>query len=343
MPEIASTIPDLWFERLANRFNLPIWGAAIVFGLGPFILLGAASSPIPGGLLNPPANAVSFDFLENALATGLLVTVISLFTFYTGRYLRREITGLLDYANSLTDRPAQETSSLRLSNLTSTSGVMIAFAITGSFTIPLFILGGTGTLSENFAGEIPFIWFTFILASFFWVFGYSMYAIYRMGKLPLNLNPYSQDRTLGLRPFAKASLNSTLIYLGVTTTVIVPIAIGGAIPFELALLFLGLYPVGFVLFLLPLRSLGAKLREARGDALAKIAPRYERLVVDVSNGGKVDTELANEMAVVAEVRHDLQQIRTWPFDTGILVRLLAIVISVSAILVSALIRDFLHI
>ena len=47
------------------------------------------------------------------------------------------------------------------------------------------------------------------------------------------------------------------------------------------------------------------------------------------------------MAVVDKVQRDVQQIRTWPFDTGIIARLLAIMISVTAILLSSYIRSFL--
>jgi hypothetical protein len=343
LPEIAYPIPKLWFERLGERFRLPLWGTAFLFGLGPFIILGAVSSSLPGGAFVAPVGASSSDVFYNILLNVLLVSSISLLTFYTGRYLRREIIGLLDYATSLQSRFTSGSPKLRLNNLSSVPRTMISFAILGSFTFPLFILGGTGTYFENAAGEIPYVWLIFIMASFFWIFGYSMYAIYRMGKLPLILRPYSQDRTLGLRPFAKASLNSTLIYATAATAMVVPVALSGALPLKLALLFLALYPVGFLLFLLPLRSLHAKLMEAKAEALAKVTPRYERLVEAVSAGGKVNDEVANEMAVVITIRNDLQQIRTWPFDAGIIVRLLAIVISVVAILLSALIRDFLHI
>ena len=190
-------------------------------------------------------------------------------------------------------------------------------------------------------GEIPFLWLNFVFATFFWTFGYSMYAINKMGKLPLKLKSYTRDRTLGLKPFATASMNSTLIYFATTTSVIVPVVLGGSIPLELALLFLVMYPLGLVLFLLPLRSLHSKLVEAKREALAKVTPRYERLVEVVSGGAKVDQEVANEMAVVDKVQRDVQRFRTWPFDTGIIARLLAIMISVTAILLSSYIRSFL--
>ena len=76
--------------------------------------------------------------------------------------------------------------------------------------------------------------------------------------------------------------------------------------------------------------------------MATIAPRYERLVGTVSSGAVVDEKIANEMAVVLEIRRDIQLIHTWPFDTGIIIRLAAVILSLAAILLSAIIRDLLR-
>ena len=137
-------------------------------------------------------------------------------------------------------------------------------------------------------------------------------------------------------------LNSTLIYFGIVTTLVMAVATGGAIPLDLALLFLVLFPIGLLLFVLPLRSLHGKLREAKREAMATIGSRYERLVRMVSSGAEVDVAIANEMAVVVEIRRDIQQIHTWPFDTGIILRLAAVILSLAAILLSAIIRDLLR-
>ena len=254
-------IPKLWFERLEESLAMPTWLGAIIIGAGPFLLAEVLSSPLVGELL--------FDFI--VLNTSLML-VVALFTFYTGTYLRREITGLTGYAQTLLKNPV-ERELPSFSNLASIRWTLVAYAILLTFAVPLFGLGRTsGSLTENLIGEIPFLWLNFVFATFFWTFGYSMYAINKMGKLPLKLKSYTQDRTLGLKPFATASMNSTLIYFATTTSVIVPVVLGGSIPLEFVLLFLVMYPLGLVLFLLPLRSLHAKLVEAKREALAKVAP-----------------------------------------------------------------------
>ena len=45
---------------------------------------------------------------------------------------------------------------------------------------------------------------------------------------------------------------------------------------------------------------------------------------------------------IDKVQRDLHQVHSWPLDTGIVVRLLAILLSITGILVSGIIRDFLH-
>lgn len=314
-----------------------MWAGVLAFGAAPFVLLGL---PFLG--VNSPPGTQIWELAPLLLLTTGLALFISTFAFYTGRYLRREVGSLQEYAGTLSDSSSRETISLDFSNLSSIRKTIVAYILLNALTVPLFIFGGTGTLLQNLEDETPYLWSNWILATFIWTFGYSMYSIHRMGRLPLRLKRHTQDRNLGLKPFATASLNSTLIYFGVVTTIVVAVAGGGAIPLSLALFFLALYPVGLGLFLLPLRSLHRKLVEAKQEELGLTASRYERVVEEVSRGGSVDQSLANEMAVVTEIRREVQQIHTWPFDTGIIIRLAAVILSLTAILLSAVIRDLLH-
>ncbi len=250
------------------------------------------------------------------------------------------MTGLLEYARSQEDSSAEVTQPLDLPNLTSAKRMLISYLLLSAFTVPLFIIGGTGSLVENLEGEIPYLWSTWILATFFWTFGYSMYAIYRMGKLPLKLKPYTQDKTLGLKPFATASLNSSLIYFALVTALVLPILAGGAIPVNLGLLFLGLYPLGLLLFLLPLRSLHAKLVDAKAKKLAWLEPRATAMLqkLESEQGVQIDQVMTNELLVMDKIERDIQQIRAWPFDTGILTRLTAIIITVVAIILARILQ-----
>ena len=337
MLDAGYEIPEFWFERLDGRFSLPTWAGAIIFGAGPFGLLLVVASPF---VISTPEELFVFVVL------GLVISsAISLFTFYTGRYLRREITNLLTYARVVLDASTEGGSRVDLSNLTSMRWIGVTYAFLLAFAIPLFALGVGGGLLTNLLGEIPYLWFNLILASFIWAFGYSNYSINKMGKLPLKLKPYTQDRTLGLKPFATASLNSTLIYFSVSTTLVLVVVLAQQIPFEFALLFLWLYPLGLLIFLLPQRSLHAKLVEEKAKKLAWLEPRATALLKKLESEPsiQIDQDIANELTAIDRIQRNIQQIRAWPFDTGILTRLAAVLLSVTAILISAYLRNVLSI
>ena len=313
-------MPELWFERLNRRTGLPRWAGAVCFGAGPFILLAFPIAALYGDPI--------------VLGSTAIALVVSYFTFYTTRYLRRVIVNLGEYTNEMSDEPAGWPEALELSHFASLRRILGVWVIQLVLVVPLFLFGAPGSLVANFISEIPFLWFNFVLGTFFWTFGFSMYSIYKMGNMPLKLKPYTQDKTLGLKRFASASLNFTLIYFMVVTSVVVPILFGGAIPFELALVFLTFYPLGLLLFLFPLRSLHAKLVEAKAKELAWLEPRATAVLKRLKSeeGNQIGQDIVNELTAIDKIERDISSIRTWPFDTGIIVRLSAIIFSLVAIM-----------
>ncbi len=327
-------VPELWFEKLNHRVGLPNWAGAACFGLAPFL-----------ALLTLPALG-SFVTSSEVIFQGVIDLNLALFTFYTASYLRRKLIGLIKYAGEMNNEPTETSTQLDLSRFSSTSRMILVYLVVNALVIPVFTLGQTGgPILASIEVQVPFLWFNFILATFFWTFGYSMYSIYKMGKLPLKLRPYTEDRTLGLRPFGKTSLNFTLIYVGVVSAILIPVIFGSALPLGLALGFLVLYPIGFLLFLLPLLSLHSKLVETKKKELAWIGPRATVVLqrVKALEGNQIDQLTTNEVSVLDKIRRDAQQIHTWPFDTGILARLVSILLSAAAILLTVIIRNWLHI
>jgi len=56
---------------------------------------------------------------------------------------------------------------------------------------------------------------------------------------------------------------------------------------------------------------------------------------------EIDQRNVNEPTAIDKIQRDIQQIHTWPFDTGIVIGLAAVIFSLSAILLSAVIRNIL--
>ena len=321
----------MWFERLNQKLHLTTWEGGLLLGAIPTLLLILTSGPF--------ANQSQID--QNAILYIATFILFSQFACYTSVYLRRSVERLVGHANILGSLGSGSASPLRLEGLTSIRRITATWIMLLSFLGPLFILGPGGSLFDNAVAEVPYWPLNFVLATFFWVFFYSMFSIYKIGKRPLKLKPYTEDRTLGLRPFGTASLQFTLVYLGIVTFLSLVIILGGVLPLTTALLVLLFYPLGILFFLLPLRSIHQRLTDAKARELAWLEPRATAVMERLKEGKafQSDQQLVNELTMVDIVQRDIHQIHTWPFDTSIVVRLVAVMLSLVAILLSAIIRD----
>jgi hypothetical protein len=313
-------IPEFWFDRLIRRTNLPMWAAAIVFGTGPFLFLVVIVNFISGQLI--------LD-VRSLLVSVLYTLGVSFSAFYLGRYIRERVERLLSYAHEMMTEKQVKGGSLDLSKLSSTSMIGLVWLVVLGASLATFTIGSmSGTFESNLVGLVPYIPSHFILATLFWTFGYSMYSISKIGGLPMTLKPYTQDRTLGLRPFASASFSFTIIYLALATLIVSLGSGGGEILLHLELLTLVLYPLGLVLFLLPLWSLHRKLMDSKMAELRWLEPRATSVLqrLKAEQGMKIEPNMVYEITAIDKIERDISRIRSWPFDLGILARLLTFVI-----------------
>jgi hypothetical protein len=160
-----------------------------------------------------------------------------------------------------------------------------------------------------------------------------------MGNLGLKLKPFGVDRLLGLRPFATASLGSTALYVGLVTLTFVPqvvFSVASLTPLILTFAFLLL---GLVFFVAPLISLRANLVRAKRDAAKWVGSWYTRNMEQMMarGDGPMEERLVNELVAIDKVQRDIQRMSTWPFDTGIVVRLTAIILTVVGIILARVI------
>src|SRR3989442_13122123 len=103
-----------------------------------------------------------------------------------------------------------------------------------------------------------------------------MLAIYRAGKLPFQLKPFTEDRILGLKPFGTASMRLASVYaifpiiVTITQLFKINVEVPGGVTVEPgnfeagnAIFVGGLIPVGDALFLLPLGGIPRRLKQSR--------------------------------------------------------------------------------
>src|SRR5262249_27535315 len=146
---------------------------------------------------------------------------------------------------------------------------------------------------------------------FLLVYGYSMVVVYRAGKLPLRLRPFTEDRMLGLKPFGAVSLRLASVYAVIPIVFAVLATVNAtSSPNGVAIilstwrpgdfvLVASLVVIGVGLFFLPLLSIHRQLVDAKHRELEWINPQYSdvikrmKLVGSGERGG-----LADELSMV---------------------------------------------
>ncbi|QQG48267.1 MAG: hypothetical protein HY247_05820 [archaeon] len=324
-------LQGIWFERLCQRTGVPFWVGVLLYGVLPVTLLLPASyfaAGLWGGFVS-----------GGGLGLVPLLVVVTIYTLYASRFVRRRLEGVASYANTLI--PAGQGMELR--ELYGIRGIAVTYValvtIVQYFYLEYEIPGSYSLLQGMMISAAFFYWNVFII-TFIFAFAYSLYKIYQAGKLPLVLRPFTEDRTLGLRPFGRLSLQLTALYILMVAIIIVPQTGLGypAVPLVAfgAILMLG----GIVLFMVPLLSLHGRLVEAKRMENGRLAPQYTELVHQLNQDGvkNSDVRLFHQLMGIDKVQRDIQQIHTWPFDVGIITRLAAIVFSVVAILLANYLR-----
>jgi hypothetical protein len=201
--------------------------------------------------------------------------------------------------------------------------------------ILFFFLGQPTELTRNpitfFTGhEVPGLFFGVFFATFLWVYGSSMLSIYRIGKEPFMLKPFAEDKTRGLRPFGATALRLIFVY-DIPLVVLLASSFISPSPTDPTgatswILGSGMILGGIILFILPLRSLHQKLRQAKKDDLAWISSQYTQTLESIKQEGihGSDERLLGELTAIDKLQRDIHQTHTWPFDLGIMARLVSV-------------------
>ncbi len=314
--------------------TLPFWLGAVIVSFVPTKILSTIEYVLV------PSQGVGSLILDEAL----VLSLVMLYFVYGMRYITRRIDRLSEYAQGM----SPENTELRLRTPPyRLSGVLIVWII-------LFVvINLVSPIPLNFEGVVSnhvlvFAYFFLILAFFLWTYGSSMLAIYRAGKLPYQLKPFTEDRTLGLKPFGTVSMRLVSVYTIfpiivmflqlITINVEVPggvtVGLGSFRASDLIILG-GLILVGVILFLIPLLGIHRRLQEARRQELSWITTRYTNLVqrlkdrmthFDQSENANEKDALASEISIVRQIESDVHRIQTWPFDLGVITRLATVLV-----------------
>src|SRR5437660_2193972 len=314
--------------------TLPFWLGAVIVSFVPTKILSTIEYVLV------PSQGVGSLILDEAL----VISPIMLYFLYAMRYIATRMDRLSEYTNGMS--PENTTLRLRTSPIR-LSRVLIVWIIL------LVVINLVSPIPSSIEGAVSnhvlvFAYFFLILAFFLWTYGSSMVAIYRAGKLPFQLKPFTEDRTLGLKPFGSVSICLLYVY-GIFPIIVtflqlitINVEIPGGVTVGLGsfrasdlIILSGLILVGVVLFLLPLVGIHRRLQDARRQELSWITRRYTNLVQrlkdritrsDQSENANEKDALASEISIVRQIQSDIHRIQTWPFDLGVITRLATVLV-----------------
>ena len=225
-------------------------------------------------------------------------------------------------------------------------------------TILLAILGFQATIRElrltllSLATTVLLLINTLAIATLIWTYAVSSWGLHDLGESRLKLQSFLEDRLMGARPIGNIALSSTLAYFGglLLIFLLFPSYFLAVPAFEA--LFTILVALGIIMFFLPLNSLHKQLvrektrhqkelnsqllaiKHVGQTGLADGPPSMERME-------KAITELFR-LKDLEITERKLASSPTWPFDVQLLVKLITLVLSVTAALLARVIINFLR-
>jgi hypothetical protein len=355
VPPKAHQSETLWFEKIFARLRVGFWSGAVILGLIQVVMMLLESSVTSRGGV--------FEIVNNVILDIPIMMGYFVFLVFASKYISTRMQKLqtvsaqllrIDKNDVKTDGTAQGTSiilddikniaeSIRPRTLSrlirpiySPRGLLVTWAavIAVSLIMDLTFYSKDTPIHVILESDIFSIYLLFMVATFLWVFASSMYSMYRIGKLPLNLRHYTEDRTLGLKPFGTACLHIIAVYV-VVVLLSFPLFLDQSLPVVIgSIIFLALGPPFFLISLISLRS---KLIETKRERQKWITSRHSELVhkIERNRNTPIDGGLANELLAIVQIEKDIQQIHHWPFDHGTPGKLATIVMLPIAVTVLA--------
>ncbi len=168
-----------------------------------------------------------------------------------------------------------------------------------------------------------------------WFFGALLVGLHRLGRKPLRLIPFEEDRSLGLRPLGSVAFISFVVL----TAAVLPLVATqwrdprGAI--TNLLFFLGFV----VLFFASLHGLHRQMVEAKAAVLEQTHRLYVEAFRPIRDRWSLESaaEQSARLTAAEAIERRAAAIQEWPLDEGLLARLAAIVTSVVGVILARLI------
>ena len=281
--------------RFYTAIRLPLWIGVIVLGVLPIYLGFAVGHLLDGTFL--------LNFSGDVSVVPLLIVSV-----FAANYILKRMKETIGYAKLICVGPVSDGP---ITGLCSLKHVVPVWIVLSLLLGVLISLGGTPVSSYfSLALQLGVSEYAMLIAStLVWVFSYSMYSINQLGKLPMKLKTFGEDRTLGLRPFGLASFRITLVYLVAASVFVLVLVIGG-IPFPYDVSLLSFLVLAIPFFVLSLRNLHRKLVNAKVQEATWITQRYasKSEAIKESRDSRLDEAVKSDFVTIRQIQQDLQQV-----------------------------------
>ena len=352
MDTIGPEGPTL-MEKFLGLFHLPYVVICLILGalLGPvgqFLATYTETSDFGESFRRTVLVAFGTNnqlSIEAGVAASVGYALVIFYLLYGTRYMRTRVASSESKLSELTPLE-KETFRKSFGGISRNRGPLAIAVIYSIIFVPYYAstsLQSSGLFLISY-GISSNIITGIVVGTFIWVYGRSLWGLHMFGKENLQLKSFYEDRTMGLRPmgslalslafafFVLCGLGMLLIFISPDLVSLVTVAVMTAF--------------GGFMFVLTLNGIHRKMQMEKQLSQLKVRKDFIKLV------DQPDSERAHDSgATMIEVRkllsHQLMEqkassIASWPFDTGIVGRFTAIVLSVTAILLSTLIRQLLH-
>ena len=157
----------------------------------------------------------------------------------------------------------------------------------------------------------------------------------KLGRRPLQLKPFHQDRSLGLDPLGKAAFSSFLLLAAVLLPYTI-VAVRDVRSAAVALVYIFL---ATTFFFMSVYRLHRQLVAAKRHYLSRVRSLYAEALPPLESAWSLETVSAQSghLYAVEVLQRQVADIREWPFNEALVARVAAIVTSVLGIIAARLI------
>jgi hypothetical protein len=339
-------------ERIIGLTRLPYTVGCLLIAVatGPsyFLVfyLGSLNpeDALRGVVSNNAFRVAQFD-QEIPLAQGLVeTTLFTLALFLTMYFVRHWRLKLVRAQSSLSSlSPNGETSFHRAFGLVSSSkgALLVAFAIFLVYFPPRVF--AVTHLVSLFGAIILVPLEALAFGTAFWVYWSCLWGLHRFGFEPLNLKRFYEDSMLGLRPLGEITTSLTSTF-SVLMIVIFAGSLLTADIYNMGVLIV-VFSLALAMLLLPLREIHVRMSQVKQQEDKSLRLRSIEPLFVAKYSGTEDPQILTrieELLRLQALEHIVSRISVWPFETNLVERLIAVMLSVIAILLAELLLLAFH-